>query len=449
MEKQFYMNIYRFESYQINMKLKKNKIIQFVKIFKESLYFREFLMSLFIVSITVYNLSYIIAATFKIIDYLSRFDNLYLGVFICLEFSIFLLTLLSWIIFIITYWSRQYIIKDLLKRFSSLPFLNKILLFNFTLFVSIPNRVYIHNQTSDIFTFCVTIYLFFLVYISPIVIFPVLIYFLITIESIVFGTLYETYDSFADQIHKKLFNNDIWFSTIYMREFWGNANSSGTQRLKIQILTTLVSGLTGMLGRTEYELEKREIEKHRSIYLKEKVELWTQSNILTHKDLSRFDEEANKKAFENHAGWMLKSIEYVNNLKKESLESDQKKSYTQEELQKIRDLQDLTAEVKRYNLESSAERKVDMSELKKKIFADNESIKLIKDLDDTKKRLSEGDQNVQNNQNLSDKEKEELMQVYKDLEQATEINLSNYMSKLKENRGSFDSDDGDSHHNSD
>ena len=77
------------------------------------------------------------------------------------------------------------------------------------------------------------IYLFFLVYISPIVIFPVLIYFLITIESIVFGTLYETYGSFADQIHKKLFNNDIWFFIIYMCEFWGNANSSGVQKFKI------------------------------------------------------------------------------------------------------------------------------------------------------------------------------------------------------------------------
>ena len=126
---------------------------------------------------------------------------------------------------------------------------------------------------------------------------------------------------------------------------------------------------------------------------------------------------------------MLKSIEYVNNLKKEFLESDRKESYTQEELQRIWDLQDFTAEVKRYNLESSEERKVDISELKK-IFADNESIKFIKDLDDTKKRLQDGYQDVQNNQNLSDKEKEELMQVYKNLEQATEINLSNYTSKL-------------------
>ena len=431
------------------MKINKNKIIQFIKIFKESAYFNEFLISLLIVSITVYNLSYIIAATFKIINYLSRFNSLYLGVFICIEFSIFLLTLFSWIIFIIIYWSRQYIIKDLLKRFTSLPFLNKILLFNFTLFMSIPNRVYIHNQTSDISTFCITIYLFFLVYISPIMIFPVLIYFLITIESIVFGTLYETYGSFADQIHKKLFNNDIWFSTIYMREFWGNANSNGIQKFKIQILTTVAFSLTGMLGRTEYQLEKHEIEKHSSIYLEEKVKLWTQSNILTHKDLSRLSEEADKKAFKNHAGWMLKSIEYVNNLKKESLESDRKKSYTQEELQRIQDLQDLTAEVKRYNLASSEERKVDIFELKKKILADNESIKLIKDLDDTKKRLQDGYQDVQNNQNLSDKEKEELMQIYKNLEQATENNFSNYLFKLKENRGSFDSDDGDSHHNSD
>ena len=106
-------------------------------------------------------------------------------------------------------------IKDLFKRFKSLPFLNKILLLNFTLFISIPNRVYIHNQTSDIFTFGITIYLFFLLYIFPVLIFPIIMYFTITIESIIFGTLYETYDNFADQIHEKLFNNDIFFYNLY------------------------------------------------------------------------------------------------------------------------------------------------------------------------------------------------------------------------------------------
>lgn len=186
-------------------------------------YFNEFLILFLTISISLYNLDLIVTINFRILNYLVSLDNLYLAVLISLEISFFLLILVSWIIFLIRYRNRWFLLRFLFERFKLLPFRKKVLLLNFTLFVSVPNRVYIHNNTSIVPTFLMNVYALLFIYICPVFFFPCVIYTMLVIESIVFGTLYGNFDNFANQIHEKLFNDDLSFFNTYIREFWGKS----------------------------------------------------------------------------------------------------------------------------------------------------------------------------------------------------------------------------------
>ena len=85
--------------------------------------------------------------------------------------------------------------------------------------MNISNQVYVHNQTSNIFTFCITFYLIFLYYIFPIIIFPLIIYFIITIKNVIFETLDKNSDNFINIIHQKLFNNNTFFLQFILISF--------------------------------------------------------------------------------------------------------------------------------------------------------------------------------------------------------------------------------------
>lgn len=139
------------------------------------------------------------------------------------ELGFIITTLMSWIVFTVIYYKEQSQINDLLYRIKSLPFKQKLLLIPLTIFVSIPNRVYVYNNTSNVITWLLIIIYFILSFISPILIILLVCYWAIIIESIIIGYYLDNYTNVKATLIKRLFNGNETLAILYLYEFWGNS----------------------------------------------------------------------------------------------------------------------------------------------------------------------------------------------------------------------------------
>lgn len=111
------------------------------------------------------------------------------------------------------------------ESFKTLPLLNKIFLITFAFFVAIPNKIYINNTIKPLSMFFIVFIFLLFGYIYPFIYCIYLVYLIFTLESFIFGVLYEYSPSFRKIINKLLFNSftsDDKLAREFLEFFWGN-----------------------------------------------------------------------------------------------------------------------------------------------------------------------------------------------------------------------------------
>lgn len=149
-----------------------------------------------------------------------------------LAFINLLSTFLLFIIFFLLFKFTDYFwpFSIILSKLKKLNFLNKLRVFFFTLFFSIPNKLLVNHSVNSSFEFVLLFLIFLYVSIIPMYIFFVFYYFFLIVESYLFATAYKTNEFFRSLVVYFLFNNDKLLADIYFSFFWGNMNFGSIKR---------------------------------------------------------------------------------------------------------------------------------------------------------------------------------------------------------------------------
>lgn len=154
--------------------------------------------------------------------------------------------------------------------------------------------------------------------------------------------------------------------------------------------------------------------------------------------MNKLHRDSRKQVFEEKAGFLLKIIETFDNFRKEVIEKQQRKSFTEKEVKAIYELKDAVTEAERYNRNSNET--VDLKKLKQKIVDDSEMVREVEELKILQQSLLKSQENALKNSNsLSQEEKGQFIRLSDKLNE--QIALENSMENYKLNRGSFDESD--------
>ena len=403
--------------------------------------FSTIILSLLVLSILIYNIGIVTYLNILLFDYFLSFSNTCIPTIIFLEFSITFLTISSWLLFIYAYRKRICFLRFLNKGVSNLSITNRVILLSFTLFVSIPNRIFIHNNVSELNLYIITILTPLLLYLSPMLVFPLLAYIILLLESFMLGTMFETSETVRDYVNNTIFENDIVLASVYLQEFWGTPNSSSWEKIKIVVYGTAANMLGFMYFRSEHRREEAEVELRQGEIQRSRIQTWKSANPnkeLTFRDIDEVHRDSRKQAFEEKAGTILKAIDTLDKLKKESMQNIQNRAYNRDEIDAMEAARNAVYEVERYNKNSL--NKADQDRVKQKILEDSS---YMQDMEILRNLRGSNQQVIEKLKNEDPDNNRELIKYYEGANDEINAKINSKIMDLNNSRYSFDSDEND------
>ena len=185
------------------------------------------------------------------------------------------------------------------ESFKTLPLPNKIFLITFTFLVAIPNKIYINNSIKPLSMFFIVFIFLLFGYIYPFIYCIYIVYLIFTLESFIFGVLYEYLPSFRNIINKLLFNsftNDDTLAREFLEFFWGNMFSAAR---KLGPALVAAGGTTAAtIAQRTQEISTRDQAAHN--YVTRQIEIDKSNGVTRPKDYyntiyTTFQEEWEKK----------------------------------------------------------------------------------------------------------------------------------------------------------
>ena len=172
---------------------------------------------------------------------------------LCENLFLFLSMFLFVLQYLVTY-KKEPFYQKFFSLYSSLPIMNKIALFTFSLTFAIPVRIWINFNLPRIL---MVIYYFVVLYLATIFLYvTILVFFQIILlfSSLIFTFFYLRSEFIRTQTCKRLFDGNEGFAKLYFDFFWGNMDSNSRRRA-----IELVSG--GVFTYLAREARERATEK--------------------------------------------------------------------------------------------------------------------------------------------------------------------------------------------
>ena len=152
------------------------------------------------------------------------------------------------------YKKDNFFANEFIPYFKKLPKLKKTIIGIFTIFFAIPNKFWVNVNINTIFLFIISIILYFMCLVFPLLFFFYCAYLILCFESFIFGLLYEYSKYFKKSVNSLLFcRSDKTFAQKYFNWFWGNTYSKAGK-----VITTI----GGTAVALEMQRQKENKEKH-------------------------------------------------------------------------------------------------------------------------------------------------------------------------------------------
>lgn len=173
------------------------------------------------------------------------------------------LSLISWVFFIILIKKDYQLFNKIKIKSKKFYLLNKIFLLIFTLFIAIPNRVWIHNSKRvNVLILLGLIYFFSYLNFELLICSLVFMFYL----NYLFANGYESSEKFRKITHSLLFCGDDHLASSYLKYFYGNVNKSVKDAIKIIEKNPVTAG---MIGAAVIHLQSNVDRKHDANIAKE------------------------------------------------------------------------------------------------------------------------------------------------------------------------------------
>ena len=175
--------------------------------------------------------------------------------FLC-EFFFTVSTLLLFTLLYLTTHKTDSFYKKFFEFYAPMPFINKMVLFGFSVSLAIPVKIWIKTTLPRILTTVITFVLIYLSTIFPLVAIFVFFQTTLLLSSLIFVFSYENSQSFKNFICKILFANNKVFASLYFDFFWGNMNSGNLRRA----VEVVAGGTVTYLAREAHQKSSQEAE---------------------------------------------------------------------------------------------------------------------------------------------------------------------------------------------
>lgn len=150
-------------------------------------------------------------------------DLLFIKILIFTYVFMLLISIFGFYFIYCVYKKDNFFVNKVIPYFKTLSFTRKILFGSFTLFKAIPNKFWINVKIHVAFVFLISILLYFLGFIFPLLFFFYFMYLVFCFESILFGLMYKYSVHFRSKTNLLLFGGSHEpFAEEYFHWFWGN-----------------------------------------------------------------------------------------------------------------------------------------------------------------------------------------------------------------------------------
>lgn len=228
-------------------------------------------------------------------------------------------------------------------------------------------------------------FLFLCIYISPFIVFPLITYFLLILESFIFGSLYEHKPNFKKKVIEQMFHNNEYFAKLYIDFFWGNADSSSWNKGKIAFLSTAFWILGGYLAKSESSTNSKKLKTNTDEIARDNKESYIRSlppgQAADPAILREIDNNAVKSARDRQTGWFWSLQNYVGTALQNAIDAEEQKK-RESELKEIAEtdavLKDASAETNSYNAKYN--KNVDNQKIEDQLQNDSSAIRRSSEL---------------------------------------------------------------------